>query len=144
MNRRSLLGTVSAGLLLAGCAGNADPGAGTPTITGEEFCRTGGCTTPGSATVTFADDSVAISGCISGPNGCAEAALETVVYRASDDRLQVAVKTIDTSGPNEACTEAIVYRGYDLDVDLAGGVPSTVVVVHRGVGDEVEAARVER
>lgn len=144
MNRRSLLGTVSARVLLAGCAGSADSGSDAPAVTGEEFSRAGNCDNPGNATVEFSDDSVAIGGCISGRNSCAEAALRGVEYNEPDDTLRVAVEAIDTSGPAEACAEVIVNRRYELGVDIAGSLPGTVVVVHYRFDEVVVAARVQR
>lgn len=144
MDRRSLLGVVSASVLLAGCAGSANPGSGTPAVTGQAFSRAGDCEDPGNATVEFSADRVAIGGCISGRNSCAEAALKRVAYDKSKDTLGVAVETIDTSGASEACAEVIVHRRYELDVDVAGGLPGTVVVVHDSFGAEAVVARVER
>lgn len=150
MRRRALLGAVGSSLVLAGCTGRGSPGSPdspstptTPTLTGQDFTRTGNCDDPGSATVSFPDD-VVVTGCISGPDGCAEAALDSVEYDTGDDVLRVAVGIEDTREPDEVCTQAIVYRSYELRATFEGGLPGTVVVVHDGVEGEIEAARVDR
>lgn len=166
MKRRRLLGIAGASLAVTGCAGRSSPGTpidgsptgdpptdgsstddpptgDSPTVTGSEFSRTGNCEDPESASISFSDD-VLVTGCVSGSDSCAEATLERANYDVASDTLRIAVGTVDAGEPNEACTEAIVHRAYELRVDFDGGLPGTVVVVHRGVGDEVEAARAER
>lgn len=154
MDRRAFLGVVSATVALAGCTGSGPPGsttppaASTPTITDQKFARTGDCEDPGAATVSFPDD-VVVTGCISGPDGCAAAALDSVDYDGAEDTLYASVGIVDTREPDEVCIEAqratsIVYRAYELRIGFDNGLPGTVVVVHDGVEGRIEAARVER
>lgn len=157
MKRRRVLALVGASLTVGGCVGRSSPGSpgddtqtatgspgdDTPTVTDRAFSRTSDCDDPENASVSFPDD-VLVTGCISGADGCAEAALGTADYDAGDDTLRVVVETVDTSQPGGGCTQAIVYRGYELRVAFDGGLPGTVVVIHRGVEGETEVAREER
>jgi hypothetical protein len=157
MKRRRVLGLVGVSLTMGGCVGRSSPGSpgddtptetgspgdDAPTVTDRAFSRSGDCQDPESASVSFPDD-VLVTGCISGADGCAEAALGAADYDAGDDTLRVVVETVDTSKPGGGCTQAIVYRGYELRVSFDGELPGTVVVTHRGVEGETEVAREQR
>ncbi|WP_224332801.1 hypothetical protein [Haloprofundus halobius] len=103
-----------------------------PRIADRAFERTGDCDRAGSATVSRDGDTVVVEGCIRGRNGCSEAVLDSAEYDPSDDRLSVVVATEEERDEDEACTQALVSRGYELRVVFEDGTPGTVDVVHDG------------
>jgi hypothetical protein len=138
MDRRTLLGTLPF-VALGGCTGapNDDP----PLRLDDASLRdTGRCGDPETATVDMSSSRVRVTGCVTGPNGCAVASFgsATVV----DDRLEVVVTTRRDAPPDVACTEALVHRGYVATVDLASGRPATVRVIHDAAGGRQRVAEV--
>ena len=156
MDRRSVLAAATgvASAALAGCTGGSGGSGGgetavseTPTgsattsadgafprITNRSFERTGDADEQTeSASVAFDDDLVTVTGVIRGKNGCMEASLETAEYDREANELRVRVTTVREGG--DACTQQIVYRGYETTVEFAGGLPATVVVEHESMGE---------
>ncbi|AXG05287.1 hypothetical protein DU500_01955 [Haloplanus rubicundus] len=138
MNRRTLLRAAPL-LALSGCVGTGgggDNGGGDdddePTrVTDRSFEDTGGCSNAETATVDESDGEVRIDGCVTGPNGCAVAALDSATV--VDGALEVVVTTERDAPPDVACTEALVYRAYAATITLDGAV-SSVRVVHDAPG----------
>lgn len=129
MHRRTLFRTVPL-LALAGCTG-AGGGDRAPRITDRAFRDTGGCSHPETATVDASTTTVRIGGCITGPNGCSVARLNSAAVEG--DTLAVVVGTGRDAPQNVACTEALVQRGYAATITLDGRV-SGVRVVHDAPG----------
>lgn len=134
MNRRRLLRAAPL-LALSGCVGGGGGGGGGngdddddgPTrVTDRSFEDTGECSDPEAATVEPADGEVRIEGCVTGPNGCAVAVLDSATIVDGD--LEVVVTTERDAPPNVACTEALVYRSYTVTITLDGDVGSVRVV----------------
>jgi hypothetical protein len=133
MHRRTLLWAAPL-LALSGCLGGGGGGGGDddpPRVTDRSFADTGECSDPESATVETSDGEVRIEGCVTGPNGCAVAALDSVTVVDGD--LEVVVTTERDAPPNVACTEALVYRAYTATITLDGAVGS-VRVIHDAPG----------
>ncbi|WP_157969478.1 hypothetical protein [Haloplanus rubicundus] len=138
MNRRTLLRAAPL-LALSGCVGTGgggDNGGGDdddePTrVTDRSFEDTGECSNAETATVDESDGEVRIDGCVTGPNGCAVAALDSATV--VDGALEVVVTTERDAPPDVACTEALVYRAYAATITLDGAV-SSVRVVHDAPG----------
>ena len=130
MDRRTLL-RVAPLVALAGCtgAGGGDGGDGSPQITDRAFTDTGECASasPETATVDASSTAVRIGGCITGPNGCAVATLDSATVEG--DELVVVVTTTRDAPPDAACTEALVYRSYGATITLDHRV-SSVRVIH--------------
>lgn len=104
-----------------------------PRITDRSFIRTGDADEQReSASVTFGDDLVAVTGVIRGKNGCMRASLAAAEYDSDTDELRVRVETVREGG--DSCTQQIVYRGYEAAVEFAGGLPESVVVEHESMG----------
>lgn len=119
-----------------------------PGVAGAEFERTGDCSDPDSTTVEFESSAAVVEGCIEGPNGCHEAILREL--RRDDDRLGVVVTTEEESEGSEddgdemtACTEAIVQRGYRVEIRF-DDEPAAVEVIHDGMDGEETVATAER
>lgn len=166
MDRRTYLATL-AGIAtgtVAGCVGSGaggddngggddtpsptptEPPAATPAMGDPSFERTGDCDSGGSATVSVASnghEEVVVEGCIVGANGCSQAVLGSVDYAAAADELTVVVGTEEERGEDEACTQALVYRGYRVAVPFEGGTPATTAVVHDGAEGRREVARAD-
>ena len=133
MDRRSLLRTAPL-LALAGCAGRGgsdDDGDDHPRVTERTFDDTGECSAPETATVEVSASAVRVEGCITGPNGCAVASLDSTTV--DSDELTIVVTTERDAPPDVACTEALVYRSYSATISLDGSVGS-VRVVHGAAG----------
>ncbi|MFB6108956.1 MAG: hypothetical protein ABEJ82_09000 [Haloplanus sp.] len=133
MNRRAFLGAgVALAAGLGGCvASDGGEGGETPTrVTDRSFRDVGACDAPETATVGFdaAASRVRIEGCVTGPNGCSVARLDSATL--GDGALSVVVTTGTTAGTETACTQALVSRGYEATVTVDRGVPSSVRVVH--------------
>jgi hypothetical protein len=106
-----------------GSGGDDDP----PRVTEQSFEDTGECSNPETATVDASGGEVRIEGCVTGPNGCAVAALDSVTVVDGD--LEVVVTTERDAPPDVACTEALVYRAYAATITL-DGTAGAVQVVH--------------
>jgi len=126
MDRRALLRAVPL-LVLGGCLGSGGGGrVDRPRVTGRAFDDTGECSTPETATVGVSVGEVRIDGCVTGPNGCAVASLDSATV--ADGDLVVVVTTERDAPPDVACTEALVYRSYAATITLDGDVGSVRVV----------------
>ena len=137
MNRRTLCRALPL-LALSGCVGTGGGGGGgggggddPPRVTDRSFEDTGECSDAETATVTESDGEVRIDGCVTGPNGCAVAALASATV--VDGVLEVVVTTERDAPPDVACTEALVYRAYTATITIGGAV-SSVRVVHDAPG----------
>lgn len=105
------------------------------------FGPTDRCPAPGDATVSVRDRTVQTRGCIRGANGCTDSTLEAIFYDAPADRLKIVVATVTERERTEACTDAIVARGYEVTVAFDDRAPETVAVVHDGVDGRHAVAR---
>jgi len=131
MNRRTLCRVLPL-LALSGCVGTGGGGGDDPPrVTGRSFEDTGECSDAETATVTESDGEVRIDGCVTGPNGCAVAALGSA--SVVDGALEVVVTTERDAPPDVACTGALVYRAYAATITIDGAVPS-VRVIHDAPG----------
>ncbi|MFW5978034.1 MAG: hypothetical protein ACOCP2_02205 [Halohasta sp.] len=109
-------------------------------IAASTLTRTGDCSETGTATVTFGDDDpeAAVSGCLTGHNGCAEPVVDSLTE--TDDGVRIVMGEADLSDAETACTEALVQRGYELHLEFSTELPSTIEIVHDDVdGREVVA-----
>jgi hypothetical protein len=79
-----------------------------------------------SATVSFGDEQVDLSGVVRAPDPCHEAAFESTRY--DEDELVVVVSLSST---DEACVQCEGIVEYEGSVGFDGGVPDTVTVKHR-------------
>jgi hypothetical protein len=163
MRRRDLLGTVGAavGPALAGCVGSGgpDPGTGdgdgdsggdgetdtpaTPSVTDRNLTEIEECPTQGSASVSWGETAVTVTGCITGRNGCSVPVLESAEYDAEADELAVTVTT-EEEDSGGACTQALTDLGYEATVTFADGLPGRVVVTHETMGESTTAAEASR
>ena len=105
------------------------------TVTGDRFTATFSprrdCPNPGEATVDFGGDGpVSVVGCVVGKNGCTVARLRGITYDEEADELLVVVTTVEERDEDEACTQQIVHRGYEVTVEVDGAMPASVRVVH--------------
>lgn len=147
MKRRDVIATVAT-VSVAGCTGPAaddeQPGDDTPSYEDTTFEVTdAGCGGPAEeAAVSFdeSDESVAVSGTTSGPNGCYLARVADASYDASGDEFRLVVAAYDDADPDEGCTECITEIDYEATASFDGGLPGRVVVVHRSRGEEREVA----
>ena len=131
MDRRTLLGATAL-LGVSGCLGGAPGGDEPLRVTGQSLKDTGRCEDPETSSVSISESRVRATGCVTGPNGCAKADLGPVTV--ADGVLEVVVTTYRDAPPSVACTEALVYRGYEATIEVAGGPPETVRVVHDAPG----------
>jgi hypothetical protein len=130
MHRRPLLRAlplVALGGCLGGTGGGDDDGGDPPSVTDRSLTDDGECPDPEAATVETTDGEVRVEGCVTGPNGCAVAALDLATIEDAD--LTVVVTTERDAPPDVACTEALVYRAYTATTTL-DGEPASVRVVH--------------
>ncbi|MFB6091598.1 MAG: hypothetical protein ABEK02_01155 [Haloquadratum sp.] len=151
MRRRTVLVGLTALLpsALAGCTGGAGSGTETATETPPDETVTPrlvtasllpreACPDPGGATVRFGEgDAITVRGCVVGKNGCTVPRLQDVRYDADATALTVVVAAVEERAENEACTEALVNLGYEVDVEVQGATPTRVRVVH----DDVDGRR---
>ena len=162
MRRRTFAAALLAGLAGgAGCVETVETPTGTPdgtTVPGtandtvtvspspeaariadQSFERTGDCEAGGTASASFdaAARAVRITGCITGRNGCAEAALGRVAYNADATEIRVQVGAPTDPPPGTACTQALVSRGYVATFTFEPRLPRrlTVTVSHSGPDD---------
>ncbi|PSQ65721.1 MAG: hypothetical protein BRD24_06000 [Halobacteriales archaeon SW_9_67_24] len=93
----------------------------------------------GEAGVTFekGGSRIVVEGTITGKNGCQTAVLDSV--RRTDAGLVVTIATERDAATNAACSMALVDIEYRFVVE-ADHAPESVIVVHRGVGDEKTVA----
>jgi hypothetical protein len=130
MDRRTLLRAVVP-VALAGCVGRGGNdgdggGGGQPSVTDRTLDDTGECSSPETATVEASSTAVRIDGCVTGPNGCAVASLDSATVDGTE--LSVVVTTERDAPPDVACTEALVYRSYAATITVDGDVASVRVV----------------
>jgi len=127
---------------LGGCTGSGSDsdGGDPPRLTDASLRDTGRCSAPETATVDASASRVRVTGCITGPNGCAIASFGSA--RLDDGTLVVVVTTRRDAPPDTACTEALVHRGYEATVTVEGGRPARVRVVHDTAGGRREVADV--
>ncbi|XVH30388.1 hypothetical protein ACNS7O_08205 [Haloferacaceae archaeon DSL9] len=98
----------------------------------------GECRTPGEATIDVDGERVTIAGCIQVENGCAEPALASATE--TEDGFRVVVATVDTATEDEACTEAIEFRGYEAIFEFEDAAPDRIEVVHDSAEGESTVA----
>ena len=155
MRRRRLLsGLVTLGTVgSAGCAGGSDSGTdnaqtATPSETQAAASTepTAGlaaatlvpreeCTDPGDAAVRLDNDPVTVVGCVVGKNGCTRPRLASV--DRDSGAVRVVIAAVEERDDDEACTEALVNLGYEVQLDSENS-PTGVTVVH----DDVDGRRV--
>jgi hypothetical protein len=161
MHRRRLLsGLVTLGTVgSAGCAGGSDSGTNeTRTTTPSETQAatstepTAGlaaatlipkeeCTDPGGAIVRLDNDPVTVVGCVIGKNGCTRPRLASV--DRDNGAVRVVIAAVEDRDDDEACTEALVNLGYEVQLDSEGS-PTSVTVVHDAVDGRRVVADVTR
>ena len=81
-------------------------------------------------TVSFDDETetVTVTGCVRGSNGCHEPALSRAAVE--ETTLALTVESVDTSTENEFCTTVVVENGYRVIVSMTEGLPHRVAVTH--------------
>ncbi len=111
-----------------------------PSITSSQLDATGECSNPGNATVKSDGNgsSVTVTGCIRGPDGCAKPKLKSATV--DEGTLRIVVTTKEEAGNGTACTQQIVHLGYRVTVELSGGRPKHVEVVHETMGKKKTVA----
>lgn len=150
MDRRTFLVTLATATtgLAAGCVADDAPGGSdgtttsqpTPTIESTALDATGDCSSVGTASATFESTAVVVTGCIQGPDGCHQPVLQDATLDGAT--LEVVVTTESQGG--DVCTQALVQRGYEATVTFAGGLPSTVTVVHDSMGSRETVTTAKR
>lgn len=113
-----------------------------PEVTDRTFTSlAGSCGSASEASVSFAEDSVEVSGSVRAPNPCYGAQLADVSV-SSDDTLRVTVTTTEpTAG---VCAQCVASIEYEADLTFRDRVPETVEVVHRTMGGTETVATVTR
>ena len=153
MNRRTVLAAVATATTtgLGGCTagGGGDGDGGTasgspstgsaPTVGSATLDETGDCSNPNTASVAV-DAAVVVTGCIQGPNGCHQPVLANA--EVDGETLEVVVTT--EAREADACTQALVQRGYEATLTFDGDLPATVTVVHDSMGSRETVATAER
>lgn len=91
-------------------------------------------------TVSFdgGTETVTVTGCVRGSNGCHEPALSHAAL--GEATLELTVESVDTSTADEMCTSVVVENGYKVIINMAGGLPDQVAVTHDDM-DGVETVR---
>jgi len=89
--------------------------------------RRDACPTPGSASVSWGETAVTVTGCLTGPTGCSVPVLSSADYDADADELAVTVTTEEDDGGG-ACTQALTDLGYEATMTFENGLPGRVVV----------------
>ena len=158
MRRRTVLSTVgtAVGTALAGCVGSGgpDPGTGddgdgsgdaggTPRLTEQGLTELDECPTNGSASVSWDETAVTVTGCLTGRNGCSVPVLGGTEYDAAADELAVTVTTGEEDSGG-ACTQALTDLGYEATMTFENGLPGRVVVTHETMGETTTAADASR
>ncbi|WP_138007912.1 hypothetical protein [Halalkalirubrum salinum] len=116
-----------------------------PDITAESFQTSGSCQNPESASIEWADESIAIEGCIVGRNGCADARLVPLTQTTADGTLDVVVQTFVDADDNEACTEVLINIRYELRLRVpSSGDPTRIQVTHDDVNGRSAVATTDR
>lgn len=92
--------------------------------------------------VRFEGDTVVVSGCVRGSNGCHAPHLRGTVLKG--EMLSVTVASVDTSESMEVCTDVLVENGYEVVARFDGGLPSRVEIVHDDMDGRRTVATVER
>lgn len=106
-----------------------------PEVTDRTFTAIGGsCGAASEASVSFADESVRISGKIRTPNPCYGAELAGVSV-PSPDTLRVVVATTEPTAA--VCAQCVASVRYEADLGFRDSIPQTVEVVHER-GDQTE------
>jgi hypothetical protein len=113
-----------------------------PEVTALAFVAVGGsCGSADEASVSFAEESVEVSGFIRTPNPCYGAELAGVSF-PSVDTLRV---TIGTTEPMvDVCAQCIGTIDYEADLTFRDRVPGTVEVVHQRDDETETVATVTR
>ncbi|WP_251342237.1 hypothetical protein [Haloplanus halophilus] len=137
MDRRTLLGTLVP-VVLGGCI-EAPRDDEEPLRLDEASLRdTGRCADAETASVDVSESRVRVTGCVTGPNGCAVASFGSATV--SGRTLDVVVTTRRDAPPDTACTQALVPRGYEATIRLARGRPDRVRVIHDAAGGRRQVA----
>jgi len=120
-------------------SGSEDTTDGSPVLEGSSLTVTDSSSgvTETATGIVFQTDAneVRLRGVIQGNNGCKTAALGDVSYDPEADALAVDVVAVDREGgEKDACTQEIVFVGYEVTVTFSGGFPEEVSVSHDGRG----------
>ncbi|MFB6299590.1 MAG: hypothetical protein ABEH65_04950 [Halobacteriales archaeon] len=150
--RRTVLavGIFLVGVLVAGCLGGSGAGDGpdhnqteseseeqstdddvtTPSLgsTFEILDVTSTGTTDGSASVTFENQTIIVTGTILGSNSCYTARLGTVTIE--NGTLLVRIESYEDADENKGCREVIIGINYEVNIEINGDPPSAVTVDH--------------
>ncbi len=149
MRRRDLLVAGSL-FVVAGCTAPSRGGPGEPT--GDPTTGDGTATTPdggtdwttdfqpiniecageqlGSASVSFDEDRIEVTGTILGSDMCYVPQLDTVSYDEMTRELVLVVETVRAAEEGTACAQCISAADYRFVATVTGNSPSTVVVKH--------------
>ncbi|WP_276300341.1 hypothetical protein [Halorussus lipolyticus] len=113
-----------------------------PEVTDRTFTAfAGSCGSASEASVSFADESVTVSGAIRTPNPCYGARLADVSV-SSADTLRVVVATTEPSAG--VCAQCVASVEYEAVLGVRDRLPETVEVVHRHDGQTETVATVTR
>lgn len=82
------------------------------------------------ASVTFENQTVNITGAVSGSNSCYTARLDAVTIE--DRALVVQIESFEDAAENEGCRDAIVEIEYQMSIKITGELPPSVRVEHNG------------
>lgn len=144
MRRRDVLATLAT-VAAAGCTGtpggSGDGATGTttqrPRVAGTSFevTSTGCGRLKETATVSVGDSGISVTGTTSETSGCYTAELDSATYDADGDELRVVVVAVEREDA-DACVQCLTEIDYAASVEVDGGLPGTVVVVHRSRGEE--------
>jgi len=81
------------------------------------------------------ENTVVVTGTITGSNGCTTATLGSASYDPATDSLSVDVVTTRREGSDgKVCTQALVGIGYEATFTFEGGIAHSVSVSHDGQG----------
>jgi hypothetical protein len=111
-----------------------------PTLVETSFEESGTCDAPSTATITAGTDSITVTGCLEGADGCTVASLEAVLFDTANESVSVVVGTDDQGSAEVACSQALATRAYEVSVTFVGDLPETVTVVHDDVRGRREVA----
>lgn len=82
------------------------------------------------ATVTFDDGTVTVSGMIMGNNACYTARLDDTTIE--DGTLVVSVESYEDAAEDEGCATVVIFIEYEAIVEMQGALPASVRVEHNG------------